>query len=57
MSALLKNDLNYLQDSIFECFFKKYNIYFSEKYFFSQLIMMKILSLEEENMIINIINL
>ena len=57
MLALLKNDLNYLQDSIFECFFKKYNIYFSEKYFFSQLIMMKILSLEEENMIINIINL
>ena len=22
---LLKNDLNYLKDNIFECFFKKYN--------------------------------
>ena len=25
MLVLLKNHLNYLKDSIFECFFKKYN--------------------------------
>ena len=31
MLVLLKNDLNYLEDIIFECFFKEYNILFFKK--------------------------
>ena len=60
MFVWLKNRLNYLKDSIFECFFKKYNIlffFFLKKYFFSKHIMMESLSLEEENIIKVIKNL
>ena len=48
--VLLKNYLNYLKYSIFECFFKEYNTFFLKK-IFSQFIMMESLSLEEENII------
>ena len=37
MLVLLKNCLNYLEYSIFECFFKEYNrlfFFFLKKYFF-----------------------
>ena len=35
MLVLLKNHLNYLKDSILECFFKKYNrLFFSFSFFF-----------------------
>ena len=54
MLVLLKNHLNYLKNSIFECFFKEYNRLFN---FFSQHIIMKILSLNEENIIKDIRNL
>ena len=50
MLLLLKSHLNYLKDSIFECFFKKYNRFFFLINFFSQQ-MMESLSLEEENII------
>ena len=34
MLVLIKNDLNYLKDSIFKCFFKEYNrLFFSENFF------------------------
>ena len=46
MLALLKNYLNYLKDSIFECFFKEYNRIFFFLIFFSQHIMMESLRLE-----------
>ena len=39
--VLLKNHLNYVKDSIFECFFKKYNKLFYKKHFFSYHIMME----------------
>ena len=57
MLVLLKNDLNYLEDIIFECFFKEYNILFFKKKKNSQHIMIESLSLEEENIIKDIINL
>ena len=36
MLVLLKNHLNYLKDSIFECFFKEYNrlLFFLKKVIF-----------------------
>ena len=35
MSVFLKNHLNFLKDSIFECFFKEYNrLFFSKKLIF-----------------------
>ena len=63
MLVLLKNHLNYLKDSIFKCFLKKYNrllfIYFIVYLFiylfiiliFSQHIMMESLRLEKQNII------
>ena len=57
MLVLLKNDLNYLEDIIFECFFKEYNILFFKKKKNSQHIMIESLSLEEENIIKDIRNL
>ena len=58
MLVLLKNHLNYLKDNIFECFFKEYKCFFKEyNTFFSQHIMMKSLSLKEENIIKDIRNL
>ena len=35
MLVLLKNLVNYLKDSTFECFFKKYKILFKKKSFFT----------------------
>ena len=38
MLVLIKNNLNYLKDSVFECFFKEYNrllIFFFKNNFFS----------------------
>ena len=43
MLVLLKNHVNYLEDSIFEYFFKEYNrfsFFFLKKQFFSKHIMM-----------------
>ena len=57
MLVLLKNDLNYLEDIIFECFFKEYNILFLKKKKNSPHIMIESLSLEEENIIKDIRNL
>ena len=58
MLILLKNHMNYLKDTIFECFFKQYSrLLFKRKYFFSQHIMMESLSLKEENIIKDIKNL
>ena len=58
MLVLLKNHLNYLKDNIFECFFKEYECFFKEyNTLFSQHIMMKSLSLKEENIIKDIRNL
>ena len=50
MLVLLKNHLNYLKDSIFECFFKEHSrlLFFSN---FSQHIIIKSLSLVEEKII------
>ena len=50
MLVLLKNHLNYLKDSIFECFFKKYNrlLLFKKKMI---LFMMENPRPEEENII------
>ena len=50
MLVLLKKHLNYLKDSIFECFFKKNNrlSFFLKYIFFSQHITIEILSFEEE---------
>ena len=56
--VLIKNHLNYLQDNIFECFFKKYNrLFFFKTILFSWYIIMESLSLEEENLIKDIRNL
>ena len=59
MLVLLKNHLNYLKDSTFECFLKEYNrlLFLKKEIFFSHHIMMESLSLEEENIIKNIRNL
>ena len=56
MLVLLKNHLNYLKDSIFECFFKKYNrlLLFKKKVI---LFMMENPRPEEENIIKNTRNL
>ena len=56
---LLKNHLNYLEDSVFKCFFKDYNklFFFLKKNVFSKHMAMKILCLEEENIIKDIRNL
>ena len=56
MLVLLKNHLNYLKDSIFECFFKKYNrlLLFKKKMI---LFMMENPRPEEENIIKNTKNL
>ena len=37
--VLLRNHMNYLEDNIFECFFKKYNrlLFFVEKTFFNNI--------------------
>ena len=53
MSVLLENHLNYLKDSIFECFCKEYVrlLFFPKKIFFLQNIMTESLTLEEENII------
>ena len=53
MLALIRNNLNYLKDSIFECFFRKYNrlLVLKKMIFSSQHIIMECLSLEEENII------
>ena len=53
MLVLLKNYLNYLKDSIFECFFKEYNRLLV---FFSQHIIIESLSLQEEIIIKDIRN-
>ena len=55
---LLKNHLNYLKYSIFECIFKEHDrlSLFFKKIFFSQRIMMESLSLEEEKIIRDIRN-
>ena len=50
MLVLLKNHLNYIKDSIFECFFKEYNrVFFQQKMIFSNDIMMESFRLKEEN--------
>ena len=56
MLVLLKNHLNYLKESIFECFFKKYNrlLLFKKKMI---LFMMENPRPEEENIIKNTRNL
>ena len=48
--VLIKNNLNCHKDSIFECFFKEYNILLI-LYFFPWHTIMKSLSLVEENII------
>ena len=57
--VLLKNQLNYFEDSIFECFFIKYHRFLSffKLFFLSQHIMMVSLSLKKENVIKDIRNL
>ena len=48
MLVLLKNNLNYLKESIFECFFKEYKrLVFKKKNFFSQHVIMESLSLKK----------
>ena len=52
MLVLLKNNLNYLKDSIFECFLKEYNrllLFFSKEIIFSRHIIMESLSPEGKN--------
>ena len=39
MLALLKNNLNFLRDSISDCFFNECNTFFLNKYFSSHIIM------------------
>ena len=48
MSVLLKNHLNCVKNNIFECFFKKYNIYIYIYIFFFKYIMIKNICPEEE---------
>ena len=58
MLVLLKNNLNYLKDSLSQCFFKKYNkLFFFWKWNFSWQIIMESLSLEGKNVIKDIRNL
>ena len=59
MLVFIKNYLNYLKDNIFECFFNNCNRLkvFFKKRFFSQHIMKKSFSLDEENIIKDIRNL
>ena len=61
MLVLLKNYMNYLQDNIFKCFFKKDNkiLFHLKKYLSSQHIMMEKPSPrpEEENIFKDIKNL
>ena len=47
MLVLLKNHLNYIKDSIFECFFKEY--FFQQKMILSNDMMMESFRLKEEN--------
>ena len=51
MLVLIKNQLNYPKDNIFECFFKKYTrlLFFLENQFFSQHILMENPRPKEEN--------
>ena len=56
MLVLLKNNLNYLKDSIFECFLRSIIDYFF-KIFFSKHMIMESLSLEEESIIKDIRNI
>ena len=53
---LLKNDLNYLKDSIMECFFKEHNRFCFLNKFLTQHIMMESLSFDDENVIKTIKN-
>ena len=53
---LIKNHLNYLQDDIFKCFFKKYNKLLFFLIFFSQHIMMENQRSEKEKIIKDITN-
>ena len=53
---LIKNHLNYLQDDIFKCFFKKYNKLLFFFIFFSQHIMMENQRSEKEKIIKDITN-
>ena len=48
--VLIKDNLNYLKDSIFECFFKEYNV-------LNMYVIRESLSLEKENIIKEIRNL
>ena len=57
MLALLKNHLNYLKDSTFECFLMSIIDFYFFCNFFSRHIMMESLSLEEEKIIKDIRNL
>ena len=59
MLVLLKNNLNYVRNSIFKCFLRSIKdfFFFFLLLLFSQHLMMKRLSLEEENIIKDIRNL
>ena len=58
MLVLLENYLDFLKDSIFECFFKEFHrlLFKKKKIFFSQHMIINCLSLEEENIIKDKIN-
>ena len=49
MLVLLKNHLNYVNDSIIDCFFKEYNRFCFFNKFLTQHIMMESLSFDDEN--------
>ena len=49
MLLLIKNNLNYLNDSVSEWFFKEFNSLIVKNYFFSKYILMESWSLKEEN--------
>ena len=49
MLVLIKNNLNYLNDSVSEWFFKEFNSLIVKNYFFSKYILMESWSLKEEN--------
>ena len=49
MLVLIKNNLNYLNDSVSEWFFKEFNSLIVQNYFFSKHILMESWSLKEEN--------
>ena len=59
MLVLLKNNLNYVRNSIFKCFLRSIKDFYLFFFLllFSQHLMMKRLSLEEENIIKDIRNL